>query len=78
LDTNNEMAPKLTKIHLNGRASERLMNYVDKTYPDLERKWHCFTDYSVLIVPGTTPNDKLQAIITDIRNRYPLEIETIL
>jgi hypothetical protein len=55
-----------------------LMNYVDKTYPDLERKWHCFTDYSVLIVPGTTPDDKLQAIITDIRNRYPLEIETIL
>jgi ectoine hydroxylase-related dioxygenase (phytanoyl-CoA dioxygenase family) len=72
------MAPKLTYIHLNGRASSRFMDYIDKTYPQLEKKWHCFTDYSVLVVPGEYADDKLQAIITDIKNRYPIEIETVI
>jgi hypothetical protein len=72
------MAPELTKIYLNAGTSQRVVDFIEREYPQLECKFHYFDDFSVLTVPGTMPNEDLQALITKIRNIYPIEIFTDL
>jgi hypothetical protein len=70
------MAPKWTKIFLNAGTSQRVVDFIHKEYPSLDCAFHYFDDFSVLKVPGDMPNMELQALITKIKNIYPIEIKT--
>jgi GTP cyclohydrolase III len=70
------VAPKQTKIFLNAGCSQRVVDFINREFPQLECKFHYFDDFSVLTVPGNMPNMELQALITRIKNIYPVEIQT--